>query len=46
MTIIAIYLVCIELLAWIDNFREYIKAPSKLFNIVAPATILINVFSS
>ena len=44
MTIIAIYLVCIELLAWCGHFRTYIKAPSRLFNIVAPATILINVF--
>lgn len=45
MTIIAIYLVCIELLAWCGHFRKYIKAPSRIFNTATPAIILINVWS-
>ena len=47
MTIIAIYLILIELIAWYRRGGfEYIKAPSRLFNVVTPATILLNVYST
>ena len=47
MTIIAIYLIAIELIAWYRRGGfEYIKAPSRLFNLVTPATILINIYST
>ena len=47
MTIIAIYLILIELIAWYRRGGfEYIKAPSRLFSVVTPATILINIYST
>ena len=45
MTTIAIYLIMIELLAWIRRGGfEYLKAPSRFFNLVTPGTILLNVY--
>ena len=47
MTVIAIYLIVIELLAWYRRGGfEYLKAPSRLFNVITPATILLNVYST
>ena len=47
MTVIAIYLIVIELLAWYRRGGfEYLKAPSRLFNVITPATILLNVSST
>ena len=47
MTVIAIYLIVIELFAWYRRGGfEYLKAPSRLFNVITPATILLNVYST
>ena len=46
MTIIAVYLILVELITWIRNASlEYLKTPTRIFNLLTPGTIILNIFS-
>ena len=42
LTVIAVYLILIELSAAVKRKSDYFYAPSRLFNLITPFTIIIN----